>query len=347
MKVYDLDTPALVVDLDVLERNIGNMAAHCAKLDIALRVHTKTHKVPEIAQMQLAAGSQGIVCQKLGEAEVMARAGIDDILIPYNIVGKPKVRRLVELARWSRITVAVDSADTAAGISNLARQDGCDIGVLIELDTGAQRCGVQSPEAALQLGHRVMCLPGLSLRGVMTFPSYLKAKPFMQKTLHLFQEAGLPCAVVSGGGTGFEVASKEIGCTETRSGSYVYEGMTRVKGHQDLNPERCALRVLVTVVSVPTRDRIIIDAGQKTFESYPPAPYGLIIEEPEARIYAMSVEHGHVDVSQCSHPFHVGQKLLVIPLHQGKVTNMHDELVGARKGEVEVVWQIRGRGKVK
>lgn len=347
MRTFDLDTPALVVDLDVLERNIQGMAAHCAELGIALRVHTKTHKVPEIAHMQLAAGSQGIVCQKLGEAEVMAKAGVDDILVPYNIVGKPKVRRLTNLAQWAKMMVAVDSEATAVGISEQARADGCDIGILVELDTGGKRCGVQSPEAALELGQRIADLPGLSLRGVMTFPSHLKARPFMEQTVRLFQDAGFPCPVISGGGTGLEAASMELGCTETRSGSYIYEGMTRIHGRQDLGPERCALRMVVTVVSVPTRDRIIIDGGQKTFGSYPPKPYGLIIEQPEAEIYGMSVEHGHVNVSGCNHSFKVGEKLSVIPLHQGMVSNMHDELVGVRNGQVEVVWRIRGRGKVK
>ena len=347
MHIYDLDTPALVADLDVLERNIQDMAAHCAGLDIGLRVHTKTHKIPEIAQMQVASGSQGIVCQKLGEAEVMARAGVDDILIPYNIVGKTKVRRLTGLSRWAVVLVAVDSEDTAAGISRQAEADGADIGILIELDTGGQRTGVQSPQAALALGKRVMDLPGLSLKGIMTFPSHPRAKPFIREARELYRDAGLPCPVISGGGTGLEAVSVEIGCTETRSGSYLYEGMARVTGSADLSPERCALSVVVTVVSVPTRDRIIVDGGQKTFRASPSNPYGLIVEHPEAKIYAMSVEHGHVDVSQCAHRFRVGEKLSVIPCHQGMVTNMHDEVAGARNGQVEVIWQVRGRGKVK
>ena len=148
MQIHDLDTPALVVDLDVFERNIENMASHCAELGIALRAHTKTHKVPEIARMQLAAGAQGIVCQKVGEAEIMARSGIDDILITYNIVGRSKVRRLTELARWAEIMVTADSEEVALGLSAQAGEDGCDIGVLVELDTGGNRTGVQSPGLA-------------------------------------------------------------------------------------------------------------------------------------------------------------------------------------------------------
>lgn len=347
MHIYDLDTPALVVDLDVLERNIADMARRCAEIGIPLRVHTKTHKTPEIAKMQMAAGACGIVCQKVGEAEVMAKAGLRDILIPYNIVGVHKVRRLTTLVQMATVTVAVDSLDTALGISQQAELDGVSVRVIVELDTGAKRCGVQSPQAALELGRRIMDLPGLSLQGIMTYPSMLAAKPFIAETVDLFQRAGLPCPMISGGGTGHEAISKEIGCTETRSGSYAYEGLTRIGKSADITPERCALRVVCTVVSAPTSDRIIIDGGQKTFEAYPPAPYGLIIEHPQAKIYGMSVEHGHVDVSQCDHRFRVGEKVSVIPLHQGKVTNMHDEIVGARHGQVEVIWPVAGRGKVK
>ena len=347
MHIYDLDTPALAIDLDVLERNIHDMAAHCAGLGIALRAHTKTHKIPEIAQMQVAAGSQGIVCQKLGEAEVMAGAGIDDILIPYNIVGQPKLRRLTDLARQIHVMVAVDSGDVAAGISRQTQADAAEVGVLIELDTGGKRTGVQSPEAALELGKRVMDLPGLELKGIVTFPSDIGAAPFIRQTVSLFRDAGLPCPVISGGGTGREVTSKEIGCTETRSGSYVYEGMTRVTSSSDLSSQRCALRVVVTVVSVPTQDRVIVDGGMKTFRAFPPNPYGLIVEHPQARMAGMSVEHGHVDVSRCDHQFHVGEKLSVIPQHQGLTTNLHDEVVGVRDGQVKMTWQVRGRGKVK
>jgi len=347
MHMYDLDTPALVLNLDVLEKNIRNMAEHCAQLGIPLRAHTKTHKTPQIAQMQLAAGSQGIVCQKLGDAEVMAKAGIRDILIPYNILGRSKVQRLMALTRVATMTVALDSDVTAQGISQVAREEGGVVRVLVELDTGAKRCGVQSPQAAVELARRVAELPGLSLQGVMTYPSMLSSKPFLQETVALFQEAGLPCNVISGGGTGSEAASKEIGCTEHRSGSYAFEGMTRISSYRDLNAERCAIRVICTVVSVPTADRIIIDGGQKTFEAYPPNPYGLIIEHPQARIYGMSVEHGHVDVSECEHRFRVGEKVSVIPLHQEKCTNMHEEMAVMRNGEVQWFWRVEGRGKIK
>lgn len=346
MNIDALDTPTLVADLDVLEQNIDGMAAHCQQLGVPLRVHTKTHKVPEIAKMQIAAGSRGITCQKLGEAEVMVDTGIDNILIPYNIVGKPKLKRLTALIQRARIIVALDSEETATGISQQAIADGCVVPVIVELDTGSGRCGVQSPQSAQRLARQVMKMQGIDFQGIMTYPSNVRTKPFIEETLDLLSSDGIPVNIISGGGTGSEAASKEIGCTETRSGSYVYEGMTRIGNSEMLTPERCVLRLIVTVVSTPAPDRIIIDGGQKTFTSYPPTPYGHIIEQPDAKIYGMSVEHGHVNVSECSHKFKVGEQLSVIPLHQGMTSNLHDTLVGVRGDKVEVTWKIAGRGKV-
>ncbi len=347
MHINDLDTPALIADLDVLEGNISGMASHCHEIGIPLRVHTKTHKVPEIAKLQLDAGSQGITCQKLGEAEVMVDSGIDDILIPYNIVGKPKLKRLTELVKRAQIIVALDSEETALGLSQQAIVDKCVVPVVVELDTGSSRCGVGSPFDAQCLARKVHKMPGLEFQGVMTYPSNVNAKPFISETVELLNQDGIPVNIISGGGTGAEAASKEIGCTETRSGSYVYEGMTRIGSSDMLSPERCVLRVLVTVVSTPTSDRIIVDGGQKTFTSYPPTPYGNIIDFPDAKIYGMSVEHGHVNVGECSHRFRVGDRLSIIPLHQGMTSNLHDELVGVRGQTVEIIWKIAGRGKVK
>ncbi|OUC06800.1 hypothetical protein RY27_18810, partial [Litorilinea aerophila] len=224
MLIHDLDTPAVVCDLDKLERNIQAMARHCRELDIPLRSHTKSHKIPEIAHMQLASGAIGICCQKVGEAEVMVAAGVRDILIPYNIVGPVKVERLLRLARRATITVAVDSLATAQGISDGAQRDGGSVRVLIELDTGAKRCGVQSPQEALALARQIVALPGIDLQGVMTYPSRSESKDFLDETAALLEEAGLPLHVISGGGTGHEAISKELGCTETRSGSYIWEG---------------------------------------------------------------------------------------------------------------------------
>ncbi|MCC6170250.1 MAG: alanine racemase [Caldilineaceae bacterium] len=347
MLIHDLDTPAVVCDLDKVERNIREMAAHCREIGIPLRSHTKSHKLPEIAHMQIESGAVGICCQKVGEAEMMVAGGIEDILIPYNVVGATKVDRLLRLARRATISVAVDSVDTAQGIAEGAKRHGGTVRTLIELDTGGKRCGVQSPQAAQQLARQIVELPGIDFQGVMTYPSRPGIKPFLDETRALIEADGIAVNVVSAGGTGAEQLSKELGCTETRAGSYVWEGLTRIESRDDLSDERCPLRIITTVVSTPAPGRIIVDGGMKTFCSYPPTPYGFCVEHPEIFIYGMSVEHGHVDVSRSSHTFKVGERLSWVPLHQEMALNLHDELVGYRGEQVEVVWPVWGRGKVK
>lgn len=347
MLIHDLDTPAVVIDLDKMQRNIQDMHARCREVGIPLRSHTKSNKIPEIAHMQLRAGSIGICSQKVGEAEAMVAGGVTDILIPFNIIGAAKVERLLRLARRANITVAVDSVDTAQGISAGARQSGGTVHVWIEMDTGGKRCGVQSPQAAQELARQIVELPGIDLQGVMTYPSRPEAKPFLEETVDLFTKDGLPIQTVSLGGTGVEQLSKDLGATEHRAGSYLWEGLDRVRSSADLSDERCPLRVITTVVSTPAPGRIIIDGGMKTFASYPPTPYGHCVEHPDIKIYGMSVEHGHIDTSASTHQFKVGERLTWIPLHQEMCLNLHDEVVGYRGEQIEVVWPVAGRGKVK
>ena len=347
MYIHDLDTPQVVCDLDKLERNIRDYAAYARSVGIPLRSHTKSHKIPEIAHMQMASGNLGICCQKVGEAEVMAAAGIKEILIPFNIVGLSKVERLLRLAKRIHMMVAVDSADTARGLSEGAQRFGGELPVLIELDTGSKRCGVQSPAEAQELARIVSDLPGVEFKGVMTYPSRMEIKDYLDETVARITGDSIPVEIVSGGGTGADAVSKAVGCTETRAGSYVWEGLTRVKSRADLSDDRCPLRIITTVVSRPTRDRLIIDGGMKTFCSYPPVPYGYCVEHPELKIMGMSIEHGHVDTSESNYNFRVGERLTWIPLHQEMALNLHDELVGYRGEQVEVVWPVWGRGKVK
>ena len=347
MTIADLDTPALTIDLDILEKNIRETQEECRAHDIPLRVHTKTHKTPEIAKMQIEAGAIGIACQKVGEAAAMVEGGLDDILIPYNIVGTTKLDRLCALADRARMTVAADSNITVQGLADAAASHNVTLHLLVECDTGGNRCGVQSPEAAIELAKQIDSAPGLDFEGVMTYPSNERAKPFLDRVKTLAQEAGLPINTVSGGGTGSAEVSKAIGCTETRIGSSAFEGLRRInRDRNPPNPITCAERMIVTVVSTPTDDRIIVDGGQKTFTSYAPTPYGYIVEHPDAKIMGMSVEHGHVNVSECDHVFRVGDRLSVIPLHQGMTTNLHDEVHAVRNGSVEATWKVAGRGKV-
>jgi D-serine deaminase-like pyridoxal phosphate-dependent protein len=346
VRLEDLDTPAVICDLDLLEQNLRQMADHCRDLDISFRAHTKAHKIPELAHWQLRSGASGIICQKIGEAEQMVAAGIHDILIPYNIVGQQKLNRLSRLARRSSVTVSLDSLPVAEGLSRKMARDGAQIGVLIEVDTGAARCGVQSPDEAVSLVQAVNQMPGLSWKGIMTYPSQPESKEPLQATVDALTQADLRPEIISGGGTGHEHISKAIGCNETRSGSYIWEGLSRIKSSEDLSPDRCPLRVLCTVVSVPVPGRVIVDGGMKTFASYPPIPYGECVEYPGVRFQKMSVEHGILDASYSSHEFEVGERISLIPLHQEMCLNLHDQLIGFRGDRVEVIWSVAGRGKV-
>ena len=347
MHFTELDTPALCVDLDVLEKNINDLQHACDELEIPLRVHTKTHKTPAIARRQIAAGAIGIVSQKLGEAEAMADGGIADILIPYNIVGQAKLKRLTQLVKRgkSTITVSADSTITVDGLSQAASSDECSIRVVVEMDTGGGRVGTQSPGETLALAQHIDQLPGLEFAGVMTYPSNERARPFLNEVRDLAQQSGLPLEMISGGGTGSEAISKSLGCTETRIGSYAYEGMTRVGKREDLDPARCPLRMVVTVVSTSHPGQAIVDAGMKAFTSYPPIPHGYCLEHPEVFFKGMSVEHGHVDTSASDRTFRVGEILSFIPLHGGMTTNLHDRLFAIRQGEVVEEWEVAGRGR--
>ena len=347
MNYAELDTPALCVDIDVLDRNITRLQSACDELGILLRVHTKTHKTPAVARRQVAAGAVGIVCQKLGEAEAMAAAGLQNILVPYNIVGRRKLERLVSLMRseHATLTLAADSAATVEGISSAMAAAGCRVRLLVEMDTGSHRCGTQSPRETLELAQLIDRLPGTRFEGVMTYPSRESIRPILDEVRHLLQGAGLPPETISGGGTGSQKVSKSLGCTETRIGSYAWEGMTRVGKGEDLDPQRCPLRLVTTVVSTSVSGQCIIDAGQKAFTSYPPTPYGYCLEHPKISIKGMSVEHGHVDTSAVDHTFSVGDVLSWIPLHGGMTTNLHDRLFVLQGGQVIDEWAVAGRGR--
>ena len=346
MNYPELDTPALCVDIDRLDANIARLQNACDGLGISLRVHTKTHKTPAIARRQIAAGAVGIVSQKLGEAEAMAAAGLEDILVPYNIVGRRKLERLVSLVQSDRmtLTLAADSTATIEGISAAMAAAGCSVRLLVEMDTGSHRCGTQSPRETLELAQLIDRLPGVSFEGVMTSPSHESIRPFLDEVRQVLQNAGLPPKTISGGGTGSETVCKSLGCTETRIGSYAWEGMTRVGRREDLDPGRCPLRLVTTVVSTSVSGQCIIDAGQKAFTSYPPTPYGYCLEHPEIYIKGMSVEHGHVDTSAADHTFSVGDVLSWIPLHGGMTTNLHDRLFVLKNGQVIDEWAVAGRG---
>lgn len=349
MRVEELETPVPVVDIERLQANITRLQAYLDEHGIANRPHVKTHKIPAIAQMQIEAGAFGITCQKVSEAEVMADAGFGDIFIPYNILGEKKLQRLMSLARRATVSVTADSAVVTRGLSSAAQQAGLTLTVLVECDTGGQRCGVQSPVEAAELARLIAGLPNLHFGGLMTYPTNEQLDDFVRQVRGLLMGDGLTIERVSGGGTPcMWEAHTHPELTEHRAGIYVYgDRLTLRSGSVTL--EDCAIKVHTTVVSRPTPERGILDAGSKTLSSdlHGLDGYGYICEYPEAKIYQLTEEHGHVDFSACPRKPEIGERLTVIPNHCCTVTSLFDEVIGARDGEVEVTWQIAARGTVR
>lgn len=348
----ELDTPAVTVDLDVMEANIRRVQAHLDRHRIGNRPHVKTHKIPEIGRLQMAAGAIGITCQKLGEVEVFADAGVaDDVLLTYNILGHPKTDRLMALARrLPRLTVTLDNEVVARGLSEAAVRHGAQLGFLVECDTGFGRTGVQTPEAALDLARGAMRLPGLEFRGLMTFPNRdPDTRQFFERALALFRAAGVPVPVVSGGGTpALATVDRFPMLTEHRAGTCVYnDAMVVATG--TVAWDDCAMRVRATVVSRPTATRAVLDAGTKvlTSDQYGMKGHGHVLEYPAAVIAALSEEHATVDLAACPETPRVGDVVHVVPNHCCVVSNMVDEVYGVRRGRLEVTWRVAARGRVR
>jgi D-serine deaminase-like pyridoxal phosphate-dependent protein len=335
----------------VMERNLGRFQTYCDGHNLCNRPHIKTHKIPELARLQVDLGAVGITCQKLGEAEVMADAGIADIFLPYNLLGSQKLARAAQLAGRTRLSLTCDHVTVAEGLSETGRRNGLEIPVLVECDTGMGRCGVQSPSEALALAQAIDRLPGLRFAGLMTYPSTRqteKTTVFLEETLDLCARAGLDVSVVSSGGSvDMWRAHEARGVTEHRPGTYIYnDRYIAASGAAAI--EDCAMRVLVTVVSRPTTRRAIIDAGSKTLSSDTLGldGYGHLVEYPDAKIYELNEEHGYVEVrGDGAHP-RVGERLQIIPNHACVVSNLHDRVIGVRGDEVEATWAVSARGKV-
>jgi D-serine deaminase-like pyridoxal phosphate-dependent protein len=350
--VTELDTPVVTVDLDIMESNIRRVQAHLSRHGIGNRPHIKTHKVPAIGRMQMEAGAIGITCQKLGEVEVFAGAGVaDDVLLTYNVLGPQKVERLMALARRiPRLTVVLDNEVVAGGLSEAGRRHGQDVRFLVECDTGMGRTGVQTPEAALELARLAMGLPRMAFQGLMTFPNRdPDTRIFFERALALFGQAGIPVPVVSGGGTpALSTVERFPMLTEHRAGTCVFnDAMVVASGTATWSD--CAMRVRTTVVSRPTAERAVLDAGSKvlTSDQYFMKGYGHVLEYPEAAISHLSEEHAVVELAACPERPRIGEVVHVVPNHCCVVSNMVDELHGVRRGAVEVVWPVAARGRVR
>ncbi len=354
MRVEDLDTPCLLLDLDMAERNLDAMAQAFAGTGVRLRPHAKTHKTPKLALMQMERGAIGVCCAKLGEAEVMAAGGVPDILVTSELVGAHKIRRLLGLAKQVRITTVVDAAGPAEQISAAAAAAGLRIRCLVDLDVGTNRTGIAPGESALALAQKVASLPGLELVGLQGYEGHLQhvvdieerraahaaAIGQLSQTANLLLEHGLNVEIVSTAGTGtcrFAAGWDKV--TEVQPGSYVVMDTDygRVNG---LGFEH-SLSVLVSAIS--KRDNgVTVDGGMKTLstDSGPARPKGL-----DATYTPRGDEHGLVSFAN-GNPLALGDKIELLPSHCDTTINLHDLYYVTRGGYVVALWPIAARGRL-
>jgi D-serine deaminase-like pyridoxal phosphate-dependent protein len=361
MHVSEIDTPALVVDLDIMERNLARVADYSREHNLRLRPHTKTHKSVRLAKRQIELGAAGLTVAKVGEAEIMLGAQPDDVLVAFPIIGRAKLARLMEVARRTRVTVALDNALAAHALSDAARAAQVEVGVLAEMDVGLGRVGV-APGEVLQLAQTMENLPHLRFEGITFYAGHIKSVDesgleavarvceIVRGVLDQFRAAGIEPRIVSGGSTPTLFHSHEFrGLTEIRPGTYVFNDVNTVlSGGCTL--EDCAASILATVVSTARPGHMIIDGGSKTFSSdrvnSGEVTFGHLVEAPGARFHKMNEEHGFVDLTHAERRFEVGDRVHLIPNHICVAVNLHERVYGLRGDRVEETWTVDARGKL-
>lgn len=359
------DTPSVQIDLDVLDRNLRETANAAARAGVKLRPHTKTHKSVWIAKEQLRYGASGITVAKLGEAEVMAEAGIDDILIAFPVIGAPKLERLGKLMEKAKITLSTDDIEVARQWSSFGRSLNRDIAVYIDVNTGLNRCGKEPGDETAELVKRISELPHIRVTGLMTHSGHAygfnnndavreiakQEAESLLLTKRKLEESGISIPEISVGSTPtskFVADIAGLGVTEMRPGAYVFgDGGQWAMGL--IGQEMLAMTIVATVVGRPRPGTIIIDAGSKTLSSdvskYHPG-YGIILGHSGAVIERLSEEHGIVKVAD-SDAFEIGQQIRIVPNHCCVVTNLQDRLTGVRNGRFEKWLPVDTRGQIR
>jgi len=347
-----LDSPQLVIDLDVVDANLRRMLGAFRDRPVAVRVHFKSLKCAGLARYVAAAGARGFLCAKLNEAEVLADAGLTDIFIANEIVGPIKVRRLAELARRARVRVCVDDAQNVEALAQAAQAAGVTLGVLVEVDVGQHRCGVEPGEPALALARRVHASPGLRFVGLQGYDGHLQMVPdpgerrtrclqglqALVATRRLIEGAGIPVDVVTGAGTGtWEFVGFHEGVTEIQPGSFVLMDCA----YHAIRPEfACALSIAATVVSRRPA-WYVLDAGSKAISRDFGTP--TLKNRPQDKVLKLSEEHTTVETTDPN--LQVGERVEVIPAHCCATMNLHRQCVAVRRGRVEALWPIEASGR--
>ena len=352
----EIDTPALCLDLDVMEANIHSIMETCRQHGVAWRPHSKCHKSSQIGQKLVDAGALGITCAKLGEAEVMAAGGIQDLLIANLIVGPAKVQRLVALRKIADPIVCIDHMDQALPISEAMAASGQELRVIIEVDIGLERVGVAPLQPTLALAQEIQSLPGIQLAGIMGYEGHLLALPDSQDkerrihealdrltaTADLLRNENIPCGIVSCGGTGsYLISATHPGITELQAGGAIFMDQFYRHACQIKNLE-FALTLVVTVVGRPAPDRAIIDAGRKSIhqDSNPCT----VIGRDDIRVRSLSAEHGDLELDPSAADIQIGDRLEMIPGYSDMTTVLHNQFHGFRGNQRELVWPLEARG---
>ena len=361
-KLHELETPAAVVDLDRLERNLDRAADYASKHRLALRPHVKTHKTAWIAAEQLKRGAAGVTCATPREAEVMSGVA-NDILLAYPPVGKARAERIAGLPRDTRVIVALDSLEALLEIERAAEAAGRSIGVYVEIDMGMRRVGVANAQAALELATRVQRSRSLYYEGIAFYPGHVREPVDAQdaaldrlnatiaETLETLRAGGAEPTVVSGGSTPtLWHTHRLIGVTEMRPGTYVFNDRTTAEiGACEWDD--CAFTVLATVVSTAVAGQAVIDAGTKALGREPlrgadaAGGFGSILGHPEVIVKGMSEEHGLLDLSRSGWKPRVGERVRVIPNHVCIVVHLNDAMHGVRGDRLERSWAVDARGR--
>lgn len=357
----DVDTPALILDLDALDRNIAKMAALAKEAGIRLRPHAKTHRCPAIARLQVAAGAVGQCAQKVGEAEALVEAGIGDVLVTNEIVGESKLRRLAKLAGEANVALCFDDAEQVAIAARIAREEGVTLGALVEIEVGMNRCGIAAGAPACDLAKQIADTSGLCFRGLQAYhgraqhlPSYSDrreaiagAQAAVRETVSAMEMVGLFCEIIGGGGTGtfqFEAASGIY--NELQVGSYIFmdTDYARIADERDrrFTQFEHSLFVLASVMSRPSPERAVVDAGLKSYTMEKGPPW--VHDFPGVDVVGVSDEHGSLSVGPDAPALRLGTKLRLIPGHCDPTVNLHDVYLGVRDGRVEKLLPISARG---